>query len=528
MQQTQRRAAGITFSVCAFSLAFSLRAQVNVVTANYGNERTNANLQETVLSTFNVAPKSFGKLGAFPVDGQIYAQPLYVAGVNIPGLGARNVVYVATMNNSLYAIDADAPQSTTPLWSVNFGPPVPSSFLNFHDINPSTGILSTPVIDATKNAIYLVSDTFAAGTPVFQLHALDLSTGREILSGPVAITATVSGDGDASEQGTIALDPVQHLQRPGLLLLNNAVYIAFGSHADQDPYHGWILAYDATNLQHQLNVLNTTPRGGEGSVWQSGRGLAADSDGNIYVGTGNGDYDGTSNFAQSFLKLAPNLTLLDWFAPADWEVLSGEDADVGSLGPMLVPGTNLIVGGDKLDNIYLINQLNMGHLGVEGDAFPQIFQPVYGGGIFNSALWNYDQGPIVYLASVVTSTVAFQIVDGLVNTTPLSQTSVSSDSPYVGMVVSSNGSFPGTGILWMTTGDHSTTGIPGTLHAFDALDLTRELWNSGMEPDRDQLGGFAKFANPLVANGRVYVPTFSNQLTIYGLLPESHVRPPHR
>jgi hypothetical protein len=505
---------GILLSLCASTLA----GQVNVLTANYGNGRTNANEQEKVLTTSNVNQAGFGRLGKFPVDGRIYAQPLYVAGVNIQGAAARNVVYIATMHNSVYAIDADAPTSTVPLWQMNFGMSVPCSFLQIDQSSPEVGILSTPVIDISRNSIYLVTDTYENGTAVLRLHALDLSDGHEKLGGPAIIKAIVNGDGDASQDGTINLDPVQHIQRAGLLLVNDTVYIAFASHGDEYPYHGWITAYDASNIQRQTAVFNVTVGGGGGGIWQSGRGLASDADGNIYIATGNGDYDGVRNFSESFVKLSPNLTVLDWFTPKNWSALSDGDYDLGSLGPVLTPG-RFFIGGDKAGNMYLVDQQNLGRLGADGLSYPKTFQPIAFGGIFNIAVWESDRGLIVYVVEQGDSTKALRLMDGQLEIRPFSETGVNSDIPYQGMAISANGRRPGTGILWMTTGDHDIPGIPGTLHAFDALDLQHELWHSDMNRDRDQLGAFAKFVAPTVANGRVYVPTSSNQLAIYGLVP---------
>jgi hypothetical protein len=470
----------------------------------------------------------FGKIGAFPVDGQIYAQPLYVSGVSLAGQGPRDVVFVATMNNSVYATDANAPRATAALWHVNLGAPVPSSLFADGDISPSIGILSTPVIDPSAGVIYVVAETLESGQPVFRLHALSLSDGHETMNGPVEIQASVAGIGDASQNGVIAFDPFQHLQRAGLLLLNGAVYVAFASHHDATPYHGWIVSYDAANLQSQLAVFNTTPNGGSGGIWQSGRGLAVDENGNIFAATGNGDYDGMLNFGECFLRLSQNLSVQDWFAPADWLTLSDDDFDLGSLGPVLVPGSNLLIGGDKAGNLYLADRTNLGHLGSPGAVLPQILEPLINGGFFNIALWNQDQGPIAYIVDEGSWTEGFRIVNGAFETQPFSMTSVTSDYPIQGMAISANGGADGTGILWLTAGDHNSSGVPGTLYAFNASDLTELLWSSEMNPRRDRLGAFAKFAVPTVANGRVFVPTFSNQLVIYGPLKSSgppHLRP---
>jgi hypothetical protein len=494
-----------------------LWGQTQVLTGNYGNERTNANLSETILTTTNVSPAQFGKLGECPVDGQIYAQPLYVTGAAVKGQGIRNVVYVATMHNSVYAFDADSSCSDAPLWQVNLGPSLPTQTIGFREIDPEIGILSTPVIDPGTNTIYLLAETYELGTSIFRLHALDLSDGSEKLGGPVIIQATTDGGGDASQDGQIVLDPAQHLQRPGLLFKNNSIYIGFGSIRDRYPFHGWILAYDATTLS-QTAIFNVTPEGGAGGVWQSGRGLAADENGNIYTVTGNGDYDGLLNFGESFVKLNPELQVLDWFAPSDWRDLSDVDYDLGSLGPVLLPGTNVVIGGDKASNLYLVNRDNMGHLGEADAAAPQIVQPVSWGGLYNMALWTRDPSPVAYFVEEGDWTGAFRITNGTIENSPFSQTPVTSDWPFQGMAVSANGGASGSGILWLTAGDHSQPDAPGILYAFDALDLTNLLWTSEMQPERDRMGGFAKFATPTVANGRVYVPTFSNSLVVYGLL----------
>ena len=501
-----------------FFFTLLLCGQTNVLTVNYGNERTNSNLNESILNTSNVNPDQFGKISQFPVDGQVYAQPLYATGIAINGKGIRNVVYVATMHNSLYAFDADAPCETTPLWQANLGPALPTGIIGFREIDPEIGVLGTPAIDLANNTIYVVSENNDSGNPAFRLHALDLSDGREKLNGPVTIEATVTGNGDGNMNGRIALDASQHLQRPGLLRANSSVYIAFGSLRDRFPYHGWILSYDAADVRKRKAVFNVTPEGGNGGIWQSGRGLAADADGNIYTVTGNGDYDGAVNFGESFVKLNADLQVLDWFAPADWRELSDVDYDLGSLGPVLVPGTSLVIGGDKASNLYLVDGQNMGHLGDAQAPVPQIFVPVAGGGLYNMALWPRGSNSVAYLVEPGDWTGAFQINGGAMDTKPVGLTGVTSDWPFQGMAISANGSAEGTGILWLTAGDHYTDGVPGTMYAFDAWNLGNLLWTSDMVQERDWMGVFAKFATPTVADGRVYVPTFSNSVTIYGLL----------
>lgn len=500
--------------VVLYLLPGLLSGQVQMFTANYSTDRTNANLQETTLNPANVGPGTFGKIATYAVDGQIYAQPLYVTASALNWFDTRNLLYVETMHNSIYCFDADGDPNAAPIWQMNLGPSVPSSLLKFRDIVPEIGILSTPVIDPAQGVIYLVSDTMVNGAPQLQLHALNVANGQEMFNGPVPIAASVAGPGDGTDGTNIALTAMQHLQRPGLLLRNGVLYLGFGSHHDQFPWHGWLLTYDSSTLT-QLQVVNTTPYGGGGSIWQSGMGLASDDDG-VYVGSANGDYDGALNFGSSFLKFAPDLTLLDWFTPDNWETLSNFDYDMGSAGPSLMPGTNLMIGGNKFGTLYLINRQSMGGLGPDNSDHAQSFQAIDYGGIFGFALWPRSDVPIVYVQEQGSVLKSYQIIRGAFNTSPYAQSTNYTDLPFQGMTISANGN--GGGVLWETTGDHTISSVPGTLHAFDALSLA-ELWNSGMNPDQDQMGRFAKFVPPTVANGKVYVPTLSNELDVYGLLP---------
>lgn len=490
-------------------------AQVNVLTANYDNLRSNANLHESILNQANVNTSSFGKVGYFPVDGQIYAQPLYASGVQIQGQGKRNVVYVATMHNSVYAIDADAPQSTVPLWQVNLGPYVSSAVLGFTDVLPEVGILSTPVIDLARQIIYVVSDTLEAGGPVLRLHALSLANGQETLNGPVTISATVTGNGAGSgKDGKLSFDASLALQRPGLALANGSLYLGFGSHGDEGNWHGWLMRYDASNL-HQISVLCIAPNGYGGSIWQAGRAPAIDSDGNLYVATSNGTFNGTSDFSESVLKLSPSLTLLDWYTPAPWNDWNINDWDLGSTGILLLPDSNLAVTGGKSGDLFLLNRDSMGHLGPKNSSTVQSIQPSPDG-LYNMALWNGPNGPILFLQRVFDALQAYGLANGTISPL-LSKSNFTRYTEFAGVAVSAGSPSDPAAIVWQTTGDNSAFQMPGTLHAFAAEDLSRELWNSDMLPE-DRLGRFAKFVAPLIANGRVYVPTFSNELVIYGLL----------
>ncbi len=503
----------------ALSLAVIACGQVNVLNVNYDTHQTGANLQETSLSP-QIDWSKFGKVGTLPVDGQVYAQPLYVSGVAIGGV-QYNIVYVATMNNSVFAFNADAPQSATALWGVNLGPPVPSGLYNFTDILPEIGILGTPAIDATQQVMYVVADTLPPGafsTPVFQLHALSLVDGHEMFGGPVQIAASVSGAGAGSSNGKIVFDASQQLQRPGLMLANGTLYIAFGSHADAGNYQGWILKYDSSTLQ-LTNTFNSAPNGRQAAFWQSGRAPAVAGSA-VYAVTANGDWDGVSNFGESLLHLSgADLSLLDWYTPQEWSNLNDQDWDLGSTGTILIPGTHYLLMGGKSGFMYLVNYDSLGHLGPDTTSTVQGIQ-VNEWGLFEMALWNNaPNGPVVYEVDPSVSLKAFQIVNNQINSTILSE--YVNSSLYSGLSISANGGR--NGIVWLTTGNYNVDSVPGTLHALDATNLAHELWNSDLHGIRDQLGSFAKFVGPTVANGCVYVATFSNSVAVYGTLPAATV-----
>ncbi len=508
------RAALVLFVLSISAGAF---AQVNVLNVNYDTHQTGANLQETTLAP-QTNWKTFGKIGTYPVDGQVYTQPLYVSGVAISGMN-YNIVYIATMHNSIFAFNADAPQSATPLWQVNLGPVVPSGLFNFTDILPEIGILGTPAIDAAKQVMYVVTDTLPAeplSNPVFQLHALSLADGHEMFGGPVQIAASVPGNGAGSDNGTIAFNAFWQLQRPGLMLANGMLYIAFGSHADAGYYQGWILAYNAATLQ-QTAVFNGAPNGRQAAFWQSGRAPAVDGSGDVFAVTGNGDWDGVSNFGESLLHLSgSNLSLLDWYTPQEWSNLNNQDWDLGSTGTILIPGTNYLLAGGKSGFLYLANYNSLGHVGADTTSTVQGVQ-VNQWGLFNMVLWSSaPSGPIVYEYDPAGALKAFQIVNNQINSTILSQYTPADPSVYAGLALSANGGQ--NGIVWLITGDSDEHGDPATLHALDATNLANELWNSDLNSSRDQPGSFTKFVPPTVANGRVYVPTLSNAVAIYGTL----------
>ena len=512
-------------------------AQVDVLTANYDNNRTNANLNEAALNTIDVNSTQFGKLYSIPVDGQVYAQPLYVHALSMPGKGTLNVLFVATMHNSVYAFDADA-AGGTPLWHVNLGTPVdPLTILysgggSYSDIQHAIGILGTPVIDRSAGVIYLVTETIQSGATAFSLHALDLTTGGEKLNGPTEIQATVTGNGWGGttdpHTGQLPFDPGGHIQRPGLLLANGNIYIAFGSHGDFPPWHGWIMAYNASDIRQQTAVFCTTPSGAGVAIWQGGRGLVADPDGEVYTSTGNGSYDGATNWGESVLHLnSKNLEVADWFTPSQYPDWTDDDADFGSNGPILIPGTNMLIAGGKAGLVALMDRTNMGHELAGNTQALQTFAAVPEGkfAIYNTALWNRPDGPLLYIWGYHDVLRAFQMQNGIFNTTPQATNgSMQQVYPFGGMTVSSNGFSGGSGIFWVTSETGGAFPTPGTLHALDAMDVSHELWNSDINNARDAMGNYTKFANPTVVNGKVYMPTDSQQITVYGLLPVPGIR----
>ena len=501
--------------LCCAALCGIANAQ-NVLTGGYDNARTNATLSETILTPSIVRPGSFGKLFVLSVDGQIHAQPLFQKALTIAGK-AHNVVFVATMHNSVYAFDADIP--ATPLWTVNLGPAVPtgnyaSDIGIYTDIRVENGILGTPVIDPATGTLYAVAATFENANYVFRLHALDTATGREKFGAPVVITAKVAGLGAGAKSGSVPFTPGQHLQRPALLLLNGIVYVSFGSHGDAIPFHGWIVGYDAAAVSTQVAVFNTSANGSGGSFWQSGRGLAADDQGNIFGVSGNGDTDQKVNFSDSVLKLNPQtLSVNDWFAPFNFQSLNDSDDDLGACGALLIPGTNYLVVGGKQGVLYLIDRTNLGHTVLNDSQIPQRLD-TNNFGIFNFALWNRSDGPRLYLHTANSAVTAVKLQGGQFSPSPVAQAVDLFNTPYQGMAISANGVTAGSGILWVLAPEAYRLPSYARLHAYNAEDLS-EIWNSD-QVTGDSMGDWVKFVNPTIANGKVYVPTGANELVVYG------------
>lgn len=474
----------LALTVCLMASA------VTIPTAHYDNSRDAVNSQETVLTPANVA--NLKLLGKYSLDGVLFAQVLYIPAVTIAGV-SHNVLIAATMNNSVYALDADLPGST-PLWGANFGATFASPFAGMY---VNLGVCATPVVDVANGFVYVVT---VNNTPTWTLRKLSLTTGVE------AAHVDISG----TSQG-VAFHPEWHIQHTPLTLANGSVYVGFGAGNEPFFWWGWVFAYDASTLS-QIAILNLAPGIGAG-VWEPGGGPAVDGSGNLYFPTGNGAWDGVTNFSQSIMKVSPTLAILDWFTPSNESSTSAVDADVASGSVMLIPGTTLLTFGSKDGRVWVIDTTNMGHLQGTGKA-PQVF-PVAsitagaGTGIYGGCFF----GNVGYFPMAGLPTSGFSFSGSTFTTTALASTSA--NFAQVTMAGSSNaGANP---ILWMLTVDSSpvVTKRPVTLRARNPVTLA-EYWNSG-----SLIGNYAKFAAPTVANGRVYVPTSDSTVVAFGLVPST-------
>ncbi len=529
-----------TFTLLAFVTFQAAWAQVSVTTYHNDNARTGQNLHETILTPANVNANDFGRLFVQPVNGYIYAQPLYVPGVSIGGQ-SHNVVYVATENDSVYAFDADSPAgaNASPLWYVSFINPPSVTTVNSStdagcgDLVPQIGISGTPVIDTSTGTLYVVANTKENGAFFQRLHALDITTGNEKFGGPVALEATVAGTGDGSSGGKVTFDPLKQNQRPGLLLRGGAVYITSASHCDIGPYHAWVFAYDAATLR-LLAVWNSTPNGSDGGIWQGGGGPAADSAG-VYFATGNGTFDvntGGVDMGDTILKMAGpaggKLSVLTYFTPFNQDVLADDDIDLGSGGVVLLPDLpagsahqHLLVECGKEGSVYLVDRDNMGGYNSTTD---QVVQELAGatGGIWGMpAYWNNT----VYFGAQYDNLKAFSFNangSGLLSDSAVSYSPESFAFPGPTPSISANGS--ANGILWAIQTDSYGSGGSAVLHAYDATNLANELYNSTQNGTRDTPGPAVKFAAATVAHGKVYVGT-ATQLAVFGLKKPSAATP---
>ena len=503
----------------------------DVLTWHNDNARTGQNLAEGRLTPQNVNAEQFGRLFTIPVDGKVDAEPLYVHGLQILDRGIRNVLYLATEHDTLYALDADTGQE---FWHVPLTKPgeTPSDNRNCGQITSEIGITSTPVIDrqaGSHGILYVVAMSKNQTGEYFQrLHGVDLKTGKEELGGPVEIHAVFPGTGAASHDGIAIFDPKQYAERTALLLLNGVIYTSWTSHCDIDPYNGWVIGYDAGTLK-QTAVLNVTPNGERGAFWQSGAGPAADSQGNIYLLSANGTFDETLNangfpshgdFGNSFLKLTPRrgtLSITDYFTMFNVAAENAADDDLGSGGPMVLPDMKdaggktwrLAVGAGKDLSIYLVNRNAMGKFSKQGNQavyqeLPHILKHQY-----SRPIPAYYNGRLYY-ASTEDTLREFRFENARLITEPESHTSLTFVYPGATPSISANGAQ--NGIVWVTENLD-----PAVLHAYAANDLGHELYNSNQAASgRDHFGTGNKFITPMIANGKVYVGT-TDGVGVFGL-----------
>lgn len=501
-------------------------SSTDVITYHYDNQRTGQNLNETTLTPANVNSTKFGKLGEFAVDGKVDAQPLYLSNVNT-SQGKKNVLYVATEHDSVYAFDAGSAGAGNPIWKVSLlgTGESPSDDHGCFQVTPEIGVTSTPVIDRSRGAVYVIAVSKNSAGQYFQrIHALDLTTGQELFGGPKTITATYPGTGAGSSGGNNVFNAGQYLERPGLLEVNGTIVTTWGSHCDQTPYTSWVIAFNAGTLA-QSGVLNLVPNGSDGGIWMSGAAPAADVAGNIYFIIGNGTFDtalDTNGFPTShdcgncFVKVSSSapLSLLDYFTPSNTVAQSNVDTDFGSGGPLLLPDVqdssgstrHLAVGAGKDANIYVLDRDNMGKFNA---AQNQIYQQITGqlaGAEF--AKPSYFNGT-VYFAAVGDALKAFPVTSAKLAAAPSSQSAHVFTYPGASPTISANGAT--NGIVWAV--DNSGA----SLHAFDATNLGNELYDSSTTGGRDSFAG-NKFITPVVANGKVYVGT-PNSVAVFGLLP---------
>jgi outer membrane protein assembly factor BamB len=525
-------------SLCVLSEPSRAAAQ-DVLTWHNDNARTGQNLAETNLTLQNVSSETFGKLFSIHVDGKVDAEPLYVAKTTMPQKGLRNALFVATEHDSLYAFDADTGEQ---FWHARLLKPGEASS-SFHcgQIKPEIGITATPVIDlhrGPQGTIYVVSmSTDSQGRFIHRLHALDLQTGGEEFDGPVDVRATFPGNGAGSQAGTEVFDPKQYAERAALLLLNGVVYTTWTSHCDIDPYNGWIIGYSAHTLK-QTAVLNITPNGERGAIWQSGAGPAADAQGSIYLESANGTFDteldargfpSRGDFGNSFLKISASgarLFVADYFTMFDVQAENATDLDLGSGGPLVLPDmtetsgktVRLVVGVGKDRNIYLANRDAMGKFTPQANQniYQELYKPLKG--TFYRGAPAYFDGRL-YCSSVDDPIREFRFANARLIETPVSQTA--NKFVYPGAIPSISADGLRNGIVWAA--ENADTAV---LHAYDASDLAHELYNSNEAPSgRDHFGAGNKFITPMIAHGKVYVGT-TDGVGVFGLLPDStHASP---
>ncbi|HEY7353677.1 MAG TPA: pyrrolo-quinoline quinone [Terriglobales bacterium] len=500
-----------------------------VLTYHNDNSRSGLNPSETILTTSNVNGAGFGKLGAYSTDGQVNAEPLYLSQVDIPNQGKHNVLYVVSEHDSVYAFDAD---NGSILWQVSLLGSGESTSDDFGcgQVTPEIGITATPVIDRSRGphgAIYIVAMSKNSAPQYFQrIHALDVTTGAELFGGPKTIQATFPGTGDGSTNGTVIFDPKQYNDRAGLTMVNGTIYTAWGSHCDFRPYTSWVMGFDANTLA-QTSVINLTPNGNDGGMWMAGGAPAADSSGNIFLLNGNGTFDTALNAngfpnqgdcGNCFVKLstAGGLKLSDYFTMFNTVQESDVDEDLGSGAAMLLPDLtdnggqahHLAVGAGKDAHIYVVDRDSMGKFNSSANNIYQDITGALSSGLFSMPAYFNN---MVYYGAVGDSIKGFAISNAKLATRATAHTSNTFGYPGTTPSISSNGT--NQGIVWAVENSN-----PAVLHAYDAGNLSHELYNSGQSGTRDNFGPGNKFITPMVVNGKIYVGTGTG-VAVFGLLP---------
>jgi hypothetical protein len=513
----------------AATLTVNAASTTDVLTYHNDIARTGQNLNETVLTTSNVTSATFGKLGFYPVDGLVDAEPLYASGVVVPSNGTHNLLIVPTEHDSVYAFDAD---TGTVIWRTSMlkSGERSSDTRGCGQVSPEIGVTSTPVIDRTRGAngtIYVVAmSKDGSGNYHQRLHALDLALGTELLSGPKDIQATYPGTGDNSDGTNVIFDPAQYKERVGLLLMNGVIYTGWASHCDDRPYTGWIMGHSASTLA-PTSVLNITPNGNEGALWMAGAGLAADNSGNIFFLDANGEFDATltaggfpssGDYGNAFMKLSTSsgLAVADYFEMDNQLQENNTDTDLGSGGTVVLPDLSdgaghtlhLAVGAGKDSNLYVVNRDSMGKFTSNNTGIYQQLSGALPGGVWAMPAYFNNK---IYYGSVGSPILAFTITNAKLSNAATAHTSNSFGYPGTTPSVSANGA--SNGIVWA-----SENTSPAVLHAYNATNLN-ELYNSNQASGgRDQFGAGNKYITPMIVNGKVFVGT-TDGVAVFGLLP---------
>lgn len=504
----------------------------DVLTWHYDAARTGVQAFETALKPSVVAtPGKFGKSHVYAVDGNVYAQPLYVSRITIAGV-QREVVYVATQHDSVYAFDASgAPPE--PLWQVSLlgdgETPVDPADTESADITPEIGITGTPVIDRAAGVLYVVakSATTTTGGKTYtqRIHALSLATGAEVMGGPAVIAADVAGTSDDAVDGRLHFDPLRHNQRAALALSNGHVWVAWAGHSDKGAYHGWVMAFDALNVAAPPLAWTTTPDGIGGGIWMGAGGPSVDDDGDVFVSAGNGAFDDDvdsddqrTNFASSALRLradASAITLVDWFTPSNQDAINGNDMDFGTAAMILLPGRNVLAQG-KNGMVFVLARDAMSHYWPQADHVLQSFTISTNFLISNPAFFKgtlyvcKNHGPVEAYALDA----AGRFPQDTTDSAPLPDECADCFRRGSTPSISANG--VADGIVWVIDNGQYAAPGPAVLHAYAADDLSQELYSSATDP-KDNAAFAVKFTTPTIANGRVFVGG-QRFVTVYGVI----------